>query len=109
MKATGGTTPLPSTGAVSSSSSGSGELANRMAKGATRRDQPELKAACLARDNNRCVISGIVDVSQEDQAYDVEEDRTGRTQCAHVIPFSMGKVMEKNVSNTYACKYLIPG
>lgn len=102
MKATGGNTLLPSTGVVSSSSSEAGELAQRMAKGATRKDQPELKAVCLARDNNRCAISATVDISYADRANDLEAKRLSRTQCAHIIPFSMGKVMEKNVSDTYA-------
>jgi hypothetical protein len=73
-----------------------------MTKGATRKDQPELKAICLARDNNRCAISGFIDISYMDHTSDIEKERFGQTQCAHIIPFSMGKVMEKNVSDIYA-------
>jgi hypothetical protein len=101
VKATGGNTPLPSISVASSLSSEVGELTKRMMKGTTRKDQPELKAVCLARDNNRCAISGAVDISYMDHVNDVEKKRLCRTQYAHIIPFSMGKVVEKNVSNTY--------
>jgi hypothetical protein len=94
--------PLPSISAVSSPSSEARELTKRMTKSVTRKDQPELKAVCLARDNNRCAISGNVDISYTNRANDMEKKRLCQTQCAHIIPFSMGKVMEKNISNTYA-------
>jgi hypothetical protein len=102
VKALGGKTPKRSTDEVSSLSSESKELAKSIEEGATRKEQPELKTLCLARDGNRCAISGVVDSSYEDQVNDVEKMNTGWTQCAHIIPFSTATMLEKNVSDTCA-------
>lgn len=97
MKATGGRTPAPSAAlsAASSSSASSleGRQGTRPATSHQRRNrsgQRKLKEACLDRDNNRCVVSGLYDVKRAEELPEEEynEHPKANTECAHVIPFS---------------------
>jgi hypothetical protein len=64
------------------------------------RDQGKLRSACLARDNNRCLLSGFYDskmaleVLSDTERQDVE---TVRTKAAHILPFSLSSFSESEV------------
>ncbi|XHG05679.1 hypothetical protein AWENTII_008897 [Aspergillus wentii] len=94
LKAKGGKTPAPSPSpSVSSSSSTSGKGKESMIKQATkpRSRQARLKKACLARDSNRCVVSGTHDDNMAEALLStLERDkvRAAPTQCCHIIPYS---------------------
>ena len=72
---------------------GVNEIASELSTPSSRSGQAELKAACLQRDNNRCVLSGIYDIIQaEENLSDAELSvtATGMTELAHILPFSLG-------------------
>ncbi|KAI9782087.1 MAG: hypothetical protein M1839_005433 [Geoglossum umbratile] len=61
------------------------------------RDQGKLRSACLARDNNRCLLSGLYDskmaleVLSDTERQDVE---TVSTEAAHILPYSLSSFSE---------------
>jgi hypothetical protein len=76
------------------------EIASELTESSSRNDQKWLKAACLRRDNNRCVISGYYDMNQAIESMTVSElDNivTADTDAAHIIPFSLGTFAESEV------------
>jgi hypothetical protein len=67
----------------------------------SRRDQANLKADCLRRDNYRCVVTGVYDFVEARRRFSKEERKrmtTERTECAHIIPFSFGSFAESQVA-----------
>ncbi|KAE8148357.1 hypothetical protein BDV25DRAFT_131304 [Aspergillus avenaceus] len=88
MKAQGGKTPGPSM--TISPRLGVEEslenLASMLDEPASRTGQACLKAKCLERDGNRCCISGFTDKKKSNDPNDIVVS----TECAHIIPFSLG-------------------
>jgi hypothetical protein len=65
-----------------------------------RRDQTKLKADCLARDGNRCLLTRAYDVNKADEILSDEERQnttTLVTEAAHIIPFSLAVFDESDV------------
>lgn len=52
----------------------------------SRNEQRWLRRVCLERDGNRCVLTGLMD----DKAAPTGDDMVIVTECAHIIPFSLG-------------------
>jgi len=81
------------------------EIASELTEPSSRNDQKWLKAACLRRDNNRCVISGYYDAIiaiESMTASDLDNTVTADTDAAHIIPFSLGTFAESERRNTAA-------
>ncbi|KAI9768994.1 MAG: hypothetical protein M1840_004590 [Geoglossum simile] len=61
------------------------------------RDQGKLRSVCLARDNHRCLLSGLYDskmvleVLSDTERQDVE---TVSTEAAHILPYSLSSFSE---------------
>ena len=64
-----------------------------------KRNQARLKTRCLARDNNRCMLSGWYDVVMAEKLSAAEQQSilTGHTEAAHIIPFSLAAFSESEV------------
>lgn len=60
---------------------------------AARSSQPSLREKCLARDGNRCVISGLW--NRDVEPWPAGED-VAPLQAAHIIPFSLGEFGDAN-------------
>ncbi|KAK4212807.1 hypothetical protein QBC37DRAFT_287317 [Rhypophila decipiens] len=69
------------------------EFENEMDK-----DQSELRQQCLKRDNNRCVLRGIVDYEQDMAPDQCEDVLGGPIQCAHILPFALAQFDEKKAT-----------
>lgn len=62
----------------------------------TRSDQSKLRRDCLRRENNRCGISGMINID----AITAEEAETAQAMlldCSYIILFSLGKYATKTV------------
>jgi hypothetical protein len=59
-----------------------------------KRDQAKLKANCLARDNNRCMLTGIYEVLSDVERQNITAPET---EAAHIIPFSLAAFDEREV------------
>ncbi|KAL2216843.1 hypothetical protein M432DRAFT_550657 [Thermoascus aurantiacus ATCC 26904] len=110
--------PLALSAASSSSASSlEGRQGTRPATSHQRRNrsgQRKFKEACLDRDNNRCVVSGLYDVKRAEKLPEEEynEHPKANTECAHVIPFSASAESpdgnidpEKEVARNWAFVY----
>ncbi|RQM06815.1 hypothetical protein DH86_00002800, partial [Scytalidium sp. 3C] len=64
-------------------------IAVSMDKSADRSPQDRLKRLCLARDNFRCLATGIVESKHKSGKKSFEKH--GRTVLAHIIPLAMGQ------------------
>ncbi|KAF8454859.1 hypothetical protein BDZ91DRAFT_852890 [Kalaharituber pfeilii] len=66
---------------------------------ATRSRQAQLKASCLLRDGNRCLITGYYDHHQSRNSQDGRhhERMTDLTEVAHIIPFALGSFPESEL------------
>ena len=66
---------------------------------AQKRDQAKLKARCLARDNNRCILTGLYDVEMSEKLSDAEQQNvtTSDIKATHIIPFSLAAFTEREV------------
>ncbi|KAH0544427.1 hypothetical protein FGG08_001454 [Glutinoglossum americanum] len=65
---------------------------------AQRRDQTKLKADCLARDGNCCLLTRVYDVNKADEILSDAERQsttTAVTEAAHIIPFSLAAFDEQ--------------
>ena len=72
----------------------------------TRDGQRKLRNACLARDGNRCVISGYYDTKlfEKLSALDRQNLNRATTEAAHIIPFSFGHFREPEVAEILCMK-----
>lgn len=99
MKATGKTpvSPSPRFGVDDSIEEIISELVS------SSREQGWLKEACLRRDDNRCVLSGLYDTRKAKESLSEDERKrtaTTFTQAAHIIPFSVGNFAPTELGNT---------
>ena len=65
-----------------------------------KRNQTKLRAECLARDNNRCMLTGAYDSKMAVKLLSDAERRnviTVPTEVAHIIPFSLAAFDEREV------------
>ena len=65
-----------------------------------KRSQAKLKAQCLARDNNRCILTGFYDSTMALEQLSDEERQSVysmHTEAAHIIPFSLASFTERDV------------
>ena len=53
-----------------------------------------LKRASSDRDGGKCVVTGLLDFTKSG---DPEDEECARTECCHIIPYSMGSFQEKEV------------
>ena len=53
-----------------------------------------LKHTSLDRDGGKCVVTGLLDGTRRG---DAEEEECAKTECCHIMPFSMGSLQEKEV------------
>ncbi|KAL0640252.1 hypothetical protein Q9L58_000530 [Maublancomyces gigas] len=103
MKSHGGTplaSPSPRFGAEHSVE----EISSELFESCTRNDQAWLKAACLRRDNNRCVLTQFYDANEADKnlsGSEYLEVTTEITEAAHIIPFSLGNFAETEVKPSH--------
>jgi hypothetical protein len=75
-------------------------MASELAESSSRNDQTWLKKSCLKRDGNKCALSGFVDINWAIANLTPEQQATvdtWGTECAHIIPFSLGKFTEQEV------------
>lgn len=98
VRASGGKTPK----AISARPGNNLDDVDDIAAGITaqRRDQTKLKADCLARDGNCCLLTGAYDVNKADEILsDAERQNTvtAATEAAHIIPFSLVAIDERDV------------
>ena len=99
MKARGKTpavSPSPRFGADDSIE----EIASEL-ESSSRNNQGWLKEACLRRDNNRCVLTGLYDLKKAAENLskdDRKHNATTRTKAAHIIPFSIGNFTNTEVN-----------
>jgi hypothetical protein len=97
VRAAGGNTPsaLPSPRTDDSDTdNAAAQITNQ------KRNQGQLMTRCLARDNNRCVLTGFYDSKMALQLLSDEERQnvnSMRTQAAHIIPFSLAAFTEREV------------
>ena len=97
VRAKGGktpTSPTPRTGDAADVDNTAAEITSQ------KRGQATLKAECLARDNNCCILTGIYDsIMAAKLLSDAEKQnvRTGPTEAAHIIPFSLATFTEQEV------------
>ena len=61
---------------------------------ATLQSQSMLKHASLDRDGGKCVVTGLLDTTRSGDPEDME---CARTECCHIMPYSMGSFQEKEV------------
>ena len=64
----------------------------------THSQQKALKDACMARDDHKCMVSGLVDINvyrRLDPHRRAGERGSATMACAHIIPFSLGKIEVK--------------
>ncbi|KAK5651102.1 hypothetical protein OQA88_13284 [Cercophora sp. LCS_1] len=102
MAAAGGKQP-PVTPSPNQSAAFEIELAMTQIEGSTRNPgQSWLKNECLCRDGNRCVISGSIDttVFRSMSSGERKGNKHTNTQCAHILPFALSKLEEKNATHT---------
>lgn len=107
MKATGGKSPKtpPS---VHIHPEARDEILSSMStiESSSRNDQAELKASCLRREGYRCGISGSIDLKSKHLLPGSGGSFTVRTQCAHILPFSLRRFDEQSaqeVSRVLSC------
>ena len=70
--------------------------------------QSRLKAICLGREGNRCVLSGAYDLAKVPTLFTpdkLEDTGTSPTECAHISPYSAapdiaGEIISGQVWNT---------
>ncbi|KAI9782086.1 MAG: hypothetical protein M1839_005432 [Geoglossum umbratile] len=98
IRAGGGKTPKP----VSLRPGMSGDEISDIASTITpqTRNQSKLKADCLARDGNRCQLTGAYDINTMRRLLsDSEVDKltTVDTEASHIIPFSIAAFSEADV------------
>ena len=60
----------------------------------TRQSQSKLKHASLDRDGGKCVVTGLIDFSRR---VDRTQRRCAKTECCHIMPYSMGSFREEEV------------
>jgi hypothetical protein len=72
-----------------------------------KRNQARLKTRCLARDNNRCMLSGWYDIVMAEKVSDAEQQNilTSDIEAAHIIPFSLAAFSELYASLLYKFSY----
>ncbi|KAK3371924.1 hypothetical protein B0H63DRAFT_282930 [Podospora didyma] len=102
MAAAGGKQP-PVTPSPSQSAAFGIELAITQIEGSTRNPgQRWLKEQCLRRDENRCVLSGLIDsgVFKDMSPGERRGNKRTDTECAHILPFALSKLEEKNATQT---------
>ena len=101
MAAAGGKQP-PITPSPNQSAAFSIELAMTTIEGSTRVGQGQLKEACLRRDGSRCVATGAIDPKAYPNIPPGERRGFGhsKTECAHILPFALSKLEEKNATYT---------
>ncbi|KAF8462755.1 hypothetical protein BDZ91DRAFT_765047 [Kalaharituber pfeilii] len=89
-KKTPSITPSPQFGAEDDTE----EIASKLAYTASRKDQAWLKAACLKRDGNRCVVTGAYDAFEAEKMDFTDKELNTMnlqyTKLCHIIPFSLG-------------------
>src|SRR5436305_7174205 len=88
VRAKGGktpTSPTPRTGDAADVDNTAAEITSQ------KRGQATLKAECLARDNNCCILTGAYDSNMAELLPDAERQNvaTVTTQAAHIVPFSL--------------------
>ncbi|KAK3382710.1 hypothetical protein B0T24DRAFT_602318 [Lasiosphaeria ovina] len=78
------------------------ELSRTIIEGSTRSGQASLKEKCLRRDRSRCVASGIIDsdVYRKLPPGERRGAKHSKTKCAHILPFALSKLKEKNATHT---------
>ncbi|OIW34084.1 hypothetical protein CONLIGDRAFT_677797 [Coniochaeta ligniaria NRRL 30616] len=77
------------------------EAAMSSIEGSSRKGQATLKADCLRRDNNRCVIMGIVDSKVwKEMPTEERTSKHGATECAHILPFALRKLDDRSATHT---------
>ncbi|KAF7133717.1 hypothetical protein CNMCM5793_005071 [Aspergillus hiratsukae] len=64
-----------------------GDVYQTMLESASRNDQGRLKKLCLERDDWRCMLSNLLDISQRKN----HGTKAASTRLAHILPFSIGK------------------
>ncbi|OPB43543.1 hypothetical protein A0O28_0098310 [Trichoderma guizhouense] len=67
-----------------------------------RSDHTAAKQACLRRDNNRCIITGMID---DEYVRSLPPQRYGdltscTTECAHIIPFALSKFNQNSTQES---------
>jgi hypothetical protein len=75
------------------------------------REQGWLKEACLLRDDNRCVLTGLYDTGKADEILSEDERKhitTTDTQAAHIIPFSVGNFAPTEVNFSFINYTVLP-
>ena len=108
MKARGVTpavTPSPRFGADDSTN----EIASEL-ESSSRNDQGWLRDACLLRDNNRCVLTGLYDLKAAKSLSETDRNHvaTIKTEAAHIIPFSVGNFVEAEVNFSFINYAVLP-
>ncbi|KAF8470753.1 hypothetical protein BDZ91DRAFT_549653 [Kalaharituber pfeilii] len=80
------------------------EIAGELAHSGSRKDQAWLKAACLERDGNRCVVTGFYDAGEAEKMDFTESELNTMmleyTKVCHIIPFSLGAFSESGLRNS---------
>ncbi|KAL7799968.1 hypothetical protein V8C37DRAFT_407076 [Trichoderma ceciliae] len=68
----------------------------------SRKDQAALRNGCLSRDDHRCVITGTVDIDyyKEIPSHHRRNLESGKTECAHILPFALRKFNENSARET---------
>jgi hypothetical protein len=97
VRASGGKTPSALTASRVADLSHVDTIASEITS--QKRDQATLKAHCLARDNNRCVLSGMYDIVMTEKLSDAELQNitTSDTEAAHIIAFLLTVFTEREV------------
>lgn len=64
--------------------------------------QSERKKKCLDRDGGRCALSGVIDTDLYGKIPPSERKgaKHSCTECAHILPFALSKLKEKNATHT---------
>lgn len=94
MKLAGGKSPNADiTRSPSPAVTSEGDQSVTMIESSSRNEQAALRADCLRRDGNRCVLTHYMDADAFDKLS--PDCRLGVlecfTECAHILPFSLGK------------------
>ncbi|KAI9777355.1 MAG: hypothetical protein M1839_008963 [Geoglossum umbratile] len=90
VRAGGGRTPKAISARPGDDMDSVGDIASTITS--QRHDQTRLKADCLARDGNRCLLTRAYDVNKADEILSDEERQntvTLVTEAAHILPFSL--------------------
>lgn len=80
------------------------EISSELFESCTRNDQAWLKAACLRRDNNRCVVTEYYDNDEAAKNLSESEHQeiiTADMEVAHIITFSLGSFAETEVKASH--------